>query len=291
MQVALHFGAPYTDENRLQMCLGKNRELLAEVGTVVPRPAQFRKQLRPLMSEVLNASNPLPLQQDFLHGITGGTPPGRIIFSADNFLGFPRNSVNQNEFFPGPFNRLISFLRLFEDAEVELFYAIRNPATFVQSLMVAHKGENIETLIGHSDPMALRWSGFFERVIEDCPNTPVTVWCNEDTPLIWEEVLREIAGVDPTFELVAQHDLLQDILTKDGFERFEEYLSGRPDLTQIQKRRVIAAFLEKFADEDALEEELEVPGWTDELVDMMTDLYDDDVDLIQSMPEINFLEP
>ena len=98
MQVALHFGAPYTDENRLQLCLGKNREMLAELGTAIPRPAQFRKQLRPLMSEVLNSANPLPLQNDFLHGITGGTRPSRIIFSADNFLGFPRNSINQNEF-------------------------------------------------------------------------------------------------------------------------------------------------------------------------------------------------
>ncbi|WP_370227200.1 hypothetical protein [Cognatishimia sp.] len=291
MQVALHFGAPYTDENRLQMCLGKNRELLAGMDTIVPRPAQFRKQLRPLMSEVLNASNPLPLQQDFMQSITGGTRPNRVIFSADNFLGFPRTSISENEFFPGPFNRLVSFLRLFEDAEVEFFYAIRNPATFMQALMVAHNGDDFSALTGHSDPMALRWSSYFERVIEDCPNTQITVWCNEDTPLIWEEILREVAGVDPTIPLNAQYDLLKDILTQEGFERFEEYLKARPDLTQVQKRRVIAAFLEKFADEDALEEELEVPGWTDEVVDAMTEIYDDDVYLIQSMPEINFLEP
>lgn len=291
MQVALHFGAPYTDENRLQLCLGKNREMLAELGTAIPRPAQFRKQLRPLMSEVLNSANPLPLQNDFLHGITGGTRPSRIIFSADNFLGFPRNSINQNEFFPGPFNRLVSFLRLFEDAEVELFYAIRNPATFMQNLMVAHKGEDIGGITGHSEPMALRWSEFFERVLEDCPNTPITVWCNEDTPMIWEEILREVAGLDPTIKLKAEHDLVKDILSEEGFGRFKDYLKARPDLTQIQKRRVIAAFLEKFADEDALEEELEVPGWTDELVEELTELYDEDVYQIQAMPEINFLEP
>ena len=291
MQVALHFGAPYTDENKLQLCLGKNRNILADHGVLIPRPAQFRKQLRPLMSDVMNAADTSGLRRDFLNALVGDQMPDRLVLSIDTFLGFPRNSVRDNAFFPGPFNRLVSFLRLFEQDEVALFYGIRNPATFVQHLMTAHKGEDIGQLTGHSDPYALRWSEFFERVIEECPGTPITSWCNEDTPMIWDDILRAVTGVGPEVALVGVYDLLQDILTQEGFERLETYMKDRSNLTKDQRQRVIIAFIEKFADEEALEEELNVPGWTDELVDQLTDQYDDDVGRILDMPEIAFIEP
>ncbi len=51
------------------------------------------------------------------------------------------------------------------------------------------------------------------------------------------------------------------------------------------------AFLDKFADEDALEEEIDFPGWTIEHVDHLSDQYDADVQLIQQMPNIEFIIP
>ena len=54
---------------------------------------------------------------------------------------------------------------------------------------------------------------------------------------------------------------------------------------------MIAAFLDKFAIEDALEEELDMPDWTDELVEQMTEIYDADVAQIQQIPGIRMLLP
>lgn len=291
MQVALHFGAPFTDQNKLQEGLGKNRELLVENGVWIPRPFRFRKQMRPLMAEVMNSADPSQLRDDFLESLMIRKGTDRIVLSFDNFLGFPRHSIADNQFFPGRFNRLISFLRLFERDKVELFYGIVNPASYFQNLMAATRDHNISEITGYTDPMALSWSDFFERVIEDCPDAQITVWCNEDTPFLWEDILRDLAGVDASVQLEGVHDLLAEIMTAEGMARFNDYIKDRPDLTPIQKRRVIAAFLEKFADEDALEEEMEIPGWTEDVVDGLTELYDEDVYKIQSMPEIDFLEP
>lgn len=291
MQVALHFGAPYTDENRLQMCLGQNRELLAQHGVLIPRPAQFRKQLRPLLGEVMNVSDTTSLRTDFVNSMIRDTAPERLVLSIDTFLGFPRNSIKQNAFFPGLFNRLVSFLRLFEEDEVTLFYAIRNPATFIQSLYNAHNGDDLNALLGQSDPLMLYWSEFFERIIEECPGTAIAAWCNEDTPLIWDDIVRKVAAVSDEVDLAGTYDLLGDILTKEGFERLTSYMKERPSLSAEQKQQVIIAFVEKFADEDALEEELEVPGWTEALVDQITDQYDEDVARIEAMSQVSFILP
>jgi hypothetical protein len=54
---------------------------------------------------------------------------------------------------------------------------------------------------------------------------------------------------------------------------------------------VISAFLNKFAIEKALEEEVDMADWTDELVEEMTDIYDQDVLRIQQIPWIQMLLP
>ena len=62
-------------------------------------------------------------------------------------------------------------------------------------------------------------------------------------------------------------------------------------MSELQKRRVISAFLDKFALADEIEEELDMPGWTDALVEELSDLYDADMDAIQQIPGITMVTP
>ncbi|UZD91686.1 hypothetical protein [Cognatishimia activa] len=291
MQVALHFGAPYTDENRLQLCLGKNREKLAEVGTFIPRPSSYRKNLRPVLHKFRGGLGDDALREEFITSVAGDTQPDRVVFSTDNFLGVPRMSVREDQFYPGYPNRLDSFLQLFDGADVELYFATCNPATYLQSMIKAHPGEDPQSLIEYSDPMQLRWSQFIARIRDIYPQLPMTVWCNEDSPLIWQEIIREIAGVDPTFELAGAFDFLEEIMIPEGFKRFKDYIAQRPNITVVQQKRVIAAFLEKFARDDILEEDIDFPGWTEMHVDALTELYDEDIYEIEKIPDVKFLTP
>jgi hypothetical protein len=291
MQVALHFGAPYTDENRLQLCLGKNRDRLAEVGTVIPRPSSYRKNLRPVLHRFREGTGDDALREEFISGVVGDEIPERVVFSTDAFLGVPRISVREDQFYPGYPNRMDSFLQLFDGAEVELFFALCNPATYLQSLSKAYPGENPAALIEYSDPMQLRWSDFIARLRELYPQLPMTVWCNEDSPLIWQDIIRALAGVDPDFELTGTFDFLEELMVPEGFKRFNDYLSARPSLTPEQQKRVVTAFLEKFAKDDLLEEDIDFPGLTEMHVDTLTELYDEDIYALEQIPNINLLMP
>lgn len=170
MQVVFYFGVLYMDENRFQMCLGKNCEFLVGMDIVVFCSGQFCKQLCLLMIEVLNVINLLLFQQDFLYSIIGGDCLNWIIFLVDNFLGFFCILISENEFFSGFFNCLVSFFCFFEDVEVELFYVICNLVIFMQVLMVVYKGDDFGVFMGYSDLMVLCWFSYFECVIEDCLN-------------------------------------------------------------------------------------------------------------------------
>ncbi|SHH54996.1 hypothetical protein [Cognatishimia maritima] len=291
MQVALHFGAPYTDENRLQLCLGKNRERLQEVGTCIPRPASFRKSLRPVLHQFRKGTGDDALREEFITDVVGDTLPDRLVFSLDTFFGVPRLSVREDQFFPGYPDRMDSFLQLFDGADVELYFAICNPATYLQSLCKDHPGETLESLTEHSDPMRLRWSDFIARLRDIYPNLPITVWCNEDTPLIWPQILRDVAGVEAGFDFDGAFDLIEELMMPEGYKRFRDYLKGRPNITPEQELRVVTAFLEKFAREDLLEEAIDIPGWTEMHVDALTELYDHDAEDIRRIPGVTFVGP
>ena len=120
---------------------------------------------------------------------------------------------------------------------------------------------------------------------------PVTVWCNEDTPLIWAEIIREMAGLDHGERIQGGFDLLREIMSPEGMKRFRAYLHDHPVMSEMQKRRVMAAFLDKFALDEVLEEEIDIPGWTAELVDEITELYEEDVFQLQRIPGVHLISP
>jgi len=84
---------------------------------------------------------------------------------------------------------------------------------------------------------------------------------------------------------------LSGIMSKEGMKRFRAYLHRHPDMTEIQKRRVVAAFIDKFALEGALEQELDLPGWNEALINNMSDLYEEDSYKLERMPSINMITP
>ncbi len=60
-------------------------------------------------------------------------------------------------------------------------------------------------------------------------------------------------------------------------------------MTEMQRRRVMTAFLDKFALEEQIEEELELPGWNNALVDDLTEAYDEDVFRIERIPGVQVI--
>ncbi len=291
MQIALHFGAHVTDQNRLVRSLGKNRKLVEARGISIPRPSAYRKPLNSLMHDLRTQPLVPGIREGFLNDANDMENPDRLVMSNTSFLGMHKLAVARNHFYPKAIGRLGDFCHLFENDEVELFLAICDPATFLPSLFLESGEKDFDTFIGQSSPMALRWSELIERILQAVPGVPLTVWCNEDTPLIWEQVLREMLAVEPTVTLEGSHDLLSDIMTNEGMTRFESYLTDRPGMTDVQKRRVIAAFMDKFGREDEVEQELDLPGWSNEFIEALSEVYDEDVYVIERMQGVSLITP
>ncbi|MFK7744623.1 MAG: hypothetical protein AB8B47_06190 [Roseobacter sp.] len=215
----------------------------------------------------------------------------RVLLSNAHFFGAPKVAVRKGVIYPIAPERIASLAEIFQGDEIELFMAVRNPATFLPACFGKSPKEDLTDFMGGVDPRAVRWSDTFKRIREATPEIPITVWCNEDAPLLWSQIIREIGGLEHGEHVVGAFDLVADIMSKEGMARFVAYLKDRPEMNEIQLKRVIVAFLDKFALEEAIQEEIDIPGWTEELVDELTEIYDEDVLEISRIPGVEVISP
>jgi hypothetical protein len=266
----------------------KNRAALANQGIVVPSPTRYRKLLRDTATQLKGATASYDTQAMILDQIMEEPTAQRLILSWDGFLGFPAWAVREVIYsFAG--EHILAFTQIFPEIDAEFHLAIRNPATFLPSLQEKVTAKGQEYFLSSLNPTALHWSDTITQIRARNPNAPLTVWCDEDTPLIWPEVLREVAGHSDDLVLADTDDLLARIMTPDGFARMNAYLAAHPPVSITQRRRIATAFLEKFARPDQIDMEFSVPGWTEDLVTEITALYYEDVERIKAMPGVRFL--
>ncbi|WP_164661015.1 hypothetical protein [Tropicibacter sp. Alg240-R139] len=291
MQITFHTGAHATDDERLLKCMLYNKEPFGKRGIAVPGPGKYRNLFEEAFAAMETADPADDARDVLIDAILDEEAADRMLLSNPHFFGSRRFSLDGDTLFPLADVRLRQLRNLFKFDQLEVFMAIRNPASYIPALLSKASPARLKEVAETTNPLNLRWSEMFQRLRSTVPDIPITVWCNEDTPLIWGQIMRDFAGLEHGTKMTGGFSLLSDIMSNEGMTRFRGYLHQHPELTEMQKRRVIAAFLDKYAIEDQVEEELDLEGWTEELVDELTDIYDEDVFAIQRIPGVTLIAP
>ncbi len=285
----MHIGANCTDGERLLKSLLKNAEMLAGQGVQVPTPSRYRRLLRETIQELAGAA-PEPGTRDvMLDAILDAGQPRRLVLSNPAFICTPARVFEAGCFYEMATFKARSLRALFPDDRLELFMAIRNPAGFVPAAWAQTKGRGFDEFLSGLDPRGILWSDVVTRLRQAVPEAGLTVWCDEDTPLIWDELIRRLAGIDGAAPVDGARDLLAAIMQPAGLARFDSYMQANPPKDQAQLRRVIAAFLDKYAIPEAVEEEIDLPGWDTALVAELTAIYEADVGRIAEMDGVRLI--
>lgn len=290
MEIALHIGAHSTDEDNLLKCIYKNRDALAAYGTIIPEPSRYRPAIRETMQALVGDIAPLETQEALLDSIIDEDNAHRVILSHESFLCVAGRSVGNDKLYPTASLKSARLRNLFSRQEVRFCVALRNPATFIPAAFERAKDPNFDNFLDGSDPMGLRWSDMITRMRTMVPDAPITVWCNEDTPMMWPHILQTIAQPPEGFVFDGVNDFLGTIMGRGGLTRLESYLKAHPPQNESQRQRIVAAFLDKFAG-DAMEQEIDLPGWTEPYIEQMSELYERDLELLDAMPGVTFLTP
>jgi hypothetical protein len=215
----------------------------------------------------------------------------RLVLSSENFICVPQRVLTEGILYPNAAEKTMWLRNVFPSHQVTFYLALRDPATFIPANLRRQRDMTAQDFLAHFDPMAQRWSDVIGRIRSTNPDVPIVVWCNEDTPLMWSEILHYITGADPAMVFNGVNRILDPLMTEEGGRRLRQFLQQNPPANEKQRRRVLVAFLEKFGIPEALEEELDMPGWTADYVEALTANYEADVALIGSMPGETLLMP
>lgn len=290
MRIAYHLGAHFTDDERLLRCLLKNRDVLMQHEIVVPGPKRYRTLLRETATKLKGHAASIDEQALILEQIMEEDRASRLVLSWDSFLSLP-NYVLKDRLYPAAAERVRAFCQIFPEIEAEFHLAIRNPASFLPLLHEKLQPVSYGAFLAGADPFDLYWSDVIERILDANPDVPLTIWCDEDTPLVWPEVLRAVSGLPADVALHGEEDLLASLMSVEGMTRMRAYMASHPPQGVAQRRKVVSAFLDKFALPDRVDQEIDMPDWTADIVAEMTELYDQDIARIAQMGEITFLAP
>lgn len=291
MDIAFHIGASCTDDERLLKSLLKNANRFAEQGVVVPRPNRYRRLVRETLQN-LNGMLPSAETRDILiDAILEDQEGSRVVLSNPDFICVPNRIFEGGEFYALASAKCSALRELFPHDRISFYMAIRDPATFIPATLAKSKTDNVNEFLRGAQLDSIRWSDVIRRIQENAPGVPITVWCNEDTPFIWAQLIREISGVDPMTRITGGFDLLREIMTPEGMQRFLSYIKDHPPQTESKKRKIIATFLERFAIEDEIIEDIEIPEWDEHIVEQLTAAYYEDVETIATMDGVRLIEP
>lgn len=291
MRIILHSGAHFTDEDRLIRTLLRNADALARQGIGVPAPGRYRRLLRSTFAAMVDHAPAEDSREVLLDAILDGAEPQRLILSNAHLFGTPRSALRQGILYPKAAERLHCLQRLFPGDRFELFMALRDLACFLPAGFAESPKDQMKGFTGVLDMREIRWSELILRLRTQVPDIPLTLWCSEDSPFLWGEIMRRMAGLAPDAPIEGTHSLIHELLTDEGVLRLTAYLARHPEINTQQQQRVLMAFLDRYGRAEALEEELDAPGWTEEMVDTLSTLYDEDVERIRAIPGITFLMP
>jgi len=293
MKVLLHLGIHCTDEDRLLRCLLANTGTLAQEGIAVPGPSRYRGLLEQSVQKLKGQPASMETRHVVLESILGDDEADHVFLSFENFVCVPQRVFERGRLYNNIAHKPAWLRDLFADHQVEFALAVKNPATFIPELLrhPRQTRRELPDLLQGAKPTELRWAQVIATLQQHNPGCPVTVWANEDTPLIWLQIMHEVTGLDANIRLKGGLDIVSKLMRQEGMQRLRSYLASHPPKTEIQRRRVLAAFLDKYAIEEEIEEEIDLPGWTEAIVSELTESYEDDLAEISRLPGVNFISP
>jgi hypothetical protein len=181
----------------------------------------------------------------------------------------------------------------FPGAEVEFAVSLRNLATFVPALYETLGGDTPENqnFMQGARPEYLSWFNVIEALYRANPGSRILVWCYEDAPILWPEIMRALSGLPPDTRLEGANDLARRVLTQEGSRAMRAYMDEAPPQSELERREIVADFMAGFAEEDQMEQEITLPGWSEEIMDKLTEAYDRDVERISKLPNVQMMLP
>ncbi len=200
LTIALHAGAHKTATTHIQKTLSENETLLNEAGITFHGPSTFRAPgatLRHMFEIGRRMERPFPGgPRALLKNLAAGR--GRLIISEENFLGSlnPPDGAFRRHLYPNGPGRLEALFERVAPCPIDLFFAVRDPAAFVQSaysqVLLSGRRVSLDEYLDGVSPEQVSWFRLIDRLVKRKVARQIWIWRYEDYPQIQEQLYSRL---------------------------------------------------------------------------------------------------
>lgn len=292
MQVVVHIGPHRTASKHIQKHLELNRRLLEDQGTYVADRNAARDAINEAGGKILDAKDPDAIRAEMLEKIIGTRSDVKTLVLSNEYLsGRLSRPIGKALFYPRARDLVSRIRALFAGHEMRIFSAVRNPGTFIPSCysegVRAGDTRSFNDYISDANLPGLRWSSFLHRVQGQDEEQPLVVWRYEDYPFFWRRVIQEMTGIRNREDLIGTTEIVQQGLSLRGAELLNKFLQNHPPETPQMRASVLAEFQKLYPSSNVDYG----PFWPADLVEGLTENYDDDWYYIERMENVMALTP
>ncbi|MEL6933572.1 MAG: hypothetical protein AAFO17_10835 [Pseudomonadota bacterium] len=284
MRLAIQAGVHHTEFSQLNRCLRLNSRLFFRHGSSVAN-ANSNAYLSDFLS---SATQPdWNGEFDWKEIIAKQDLEKRVVITSENFFGGPIFLAGAPQFYSNATPRLSAFLKFASPDELKMVFTIRNPATFLPSLYEGSTIKSFSDMVRGADPRDFKWSEMVLKLSREFPEVSFHIFCYEDLPMVWGDMIRLIGDLEPSASVRGEYSFVEKLMKPAGYQRLISYISGVPELSALQRRRVLTAFLDKYAIQEKIEQSIDIEGWSEDFIDILTKQYEDDLQVMTNLPNVN----
>ncbi|WP_417248402.1 hypothetical protein [Celeribacter sp.] len=292
MRVNLHVGMHFSRTSRLVRAVRLNEKNFSRYGVKAPPVKGYRT----LIKEELARLDGLPPTRDearaLVHSICEESEPRSLVLIEEEWSGAINDAFKDEMLYASIGTNVRQVVELFQTEDVHLSLALVNPATYIAGVL------GVERVVGQAkwfvrnvDPEKISWRATIVRLLAEVPDVPITLWAEEDAPLVWARAVRRIADLPDDTPIRATYLALREVLTPEGFDRLRTYLAKFPPKTPAARERVIIAFLNKYDAAPVYGPEGGIEGWDAAALDTITERYEADIAALATHPRITVIQP
>lgn len=292
MEVRLLVGAHLTGQEHLRSQLEANRAILERDGTLLPDRATATQAFAVALKAIRRGTTNDQTGPNFISHLTEGKDCDRVLLLDANISGVLQRPSKNGSFYPRASSTISQFIKQLDGhADVRVYFATRNPATFLPACwvdaMLVQPDVDFPQFVAASDPHDLRWSEFLHQIQGRDQEVSVTTWDWDSYPTNWRMIAQAFSGIQNKEDLVDCGAPLPPGMSTKGANLMHSYLKEHPTSAEADFEKVRTRFCEEFPYKDTPAfEEL----WPQNLVAELTDAYSDDLYYIERMEGMTFVK-
>ncbi len=226
LTIALHAGAHKTATTHLQKTMSDNETLINKAGITFRGPNAFRAPgatLRHMFEIGRKMEEPVPGgPQAILKTLADGRD--RLIISEENFFGSlnPPGGAFRRYLYPDGPGRLEVLAQRVAPHPIDLFFAVRDPATFMQSaysqaLSSDHR-VSLDRYVDGIRPDQISWFRLIGKIVKRKATRRIWIWRYEDYPAIQEQLYRLLLTPEIAPSITPHPGLMNQSLSQAAVE-------------------------------------------------------------------------